>query len=230
MKSPYDGIETEVKDVRLRPVLVFEHSHSLSRNDFGYRVIGVFEVRQPSSAERATLNAGWLQTFGNPVVAEIAFVGDLVHRVEEPHAVGASHDAVATANAPFPIYEDHAVVRLVRCADWAYLDAGRVITLIAKLWNKKCLCNIFRINFLSPNVATREAVSPTIGRIRVSLTILGHYIAFNPGPCDRCVIRNFIFVLACVDAQSAADTLVRIDKKRPPDFCFGYRCLGFVCG
>jgi hypothetical protein len=181
MKSPHDGIETEVKDMRLRTVLVFKYSHSLSHNDFGYRVIGVFKVRQPSSAERATLNAGWLQTFGNPVIAEIAFVGDLVLRVEEPHAVGASHDAVATANAPFPIYEDHAVVRLVRRADRAYLDACRVVTLIAELWNKKCLGDIFGIDLLPPNVATRESVSPTIGGICESSTILGHYIAFNPG-------------------------------------------------
>jgi len=185
MKSPHDGVETEIEDVRLCPVLVFEHSHSLSRNDFGYRVIGVFEVRQPSSAECATLNAGRLQAFGNPVVAEIAFVGDLVFRVEEPHAVGASHDAVAAADAPFPIYKDHAVVRLVRCADRAYLDAGRVIALIAELWYKKCLCDIFRINLLSPNVATGKTVSPAIGRICVSLTILRHHIAFNPSPRDR---------------------------------------------
>jgi len=202
--------------MRLRPVLVFEHSHSLSRNNFGYRVIGVFKVRQPASAERTTLYTGRLQTFGNPVVAEIAFVGDLVLRVEKPHAVGASHDAVAAANAPFPIYEDHAVVRLVRCADRAYLDACRVITLIAELRNKKCLGDIFRINFLSPNVASREAVSATIGRIRVSLTIFGHYIAFNPGPGDRGIIRNFIFNLAGFDAEAAANAFISVDEKDIP--------------
>ena len=149
--------------MRLRPILILKDGHSFGRNDLGYRIIRVPQVRQPASTERAAIHAGRLHAFRNPVVAEIAFIGDFVFRVEEPDAIGASHDAVAAADAPFPVNENDAVVRLVGCANRANLDAGRVVTLIAELRNEKRLGHVFGVNFFATNRARGESVSSAIG-------------------------------------------------------------------
>jgi hypothetical protein len=153
MQSPHTGIETEIENMRLRPILILKDGHSFGRNDLGYRIIGVPQVCQPASTKRAAIYAGRLHAFGNPVVAEIAFVSDLVFRMEEPDAIRASHDAIAAADAPFPVNENDTVVRLVGCANRANLDAGRIVTLITEFWNEKRLGHIFGLNFFTTNRA-----------------------------------------------------------------------------
>jgi hypothetical protein len=60
IKSPHVGVKAEIKDMRFRAVLVFENGNPFSRNDFGNRIVGVFQVCQSPSAERTTINAGRL--------------------------------------------------------------------------------------------------------------------------------------------------------------------------
>ena len=87
------------------------------------------------------LDAGGLHALGDPVVAEVAFLG-VCTRVEEPHAVGAAHDAVAAADAPRPVHEDYAVRGLIGGADRADLHAGRIFALVAELGHEKRLIDV----------------------------------------------------------------------------------------
>jgi hypothetical protein len=60
IKSPHVGVKAEIKDIRFRAVLVFENGNSLGRNDFGNRIVGIFQICQSPSAERTTIDAGRL--------------------------------------------------------------------------------------------------------------------------------------------------------------------------
>jgi len=149
--------------VWLRPILILKDGHSFGRNDLCYGVIGISQICNPPSTECTTIYARRLHAFGNPVVTEIAFVSDLVLRMEESDAVRASHDAVTAANAPFPVDQDDTIVRLVRGTDRANLDTSRVVTLIAELRHEKRLGYIFGVNFFAANRACCESISPAVG-------------------------------------------------------------------
>jgi hypothetical protein len=230
MQSPHAGIKTNIENVWLRPVLILEDGHSLGRYDFCYGIIGIPEISQSASTKCAAIHACWIHAFGNPVVTEVTFVRDLVHRMEEPDAIGASHNAVATADAPIPVNQDNAIVRLVGGTNRADLDAGRVVALVAELRNKKRLVDILGLNFFATNRACRESVSSTIRRICEGAAIFHDNVAFNPGSRYGRIIGNLVFVLAGFDAQSATDALGRIDQECPPDLRICYGRLGFVSG
>ena len=117
--------------------LVLEHRHSFGRNNLGYRIVRIPEICNPARIEGARFNAGRIHAFRDPVVAEVAFVRDLVNRMEETHTVGAGHDAVAASDAPVAVYEDDAVTGLVGRPYRADLHAGCVVTLIAELGHEE---------------------------------------------------------------------------------------------
>src|SRR5210317_998923 len=165
MGSPHVSVKANIKDMRLRTVLIFEHRHSLGRNYFCYRIIRISQVREPARTERAAFDACRHHSLGNTVVTEVALVSDLVVRMEEADTVRACHDAVAATDAPFPVDQNDAVVRLVSRPDGTDLNTCGVVTLIAEFGYKIGLGNIIRINFFIPDLVGRETVSPTKRRV-----------------------------------------------------------------
>ncbi len=87
-------------------------------------------------------HAGGLQALRDPVIAEIALLRRVVYGMEEPHAVGTAHDAVAAADAPCPVHEHDSVRCLVRRAHGADLHAGRVFALVAEFRNEERLFDV----------------------------------------------------------------------------------------
>ena len=161
MSLPHAGIEAEIEDVRFGTVFVFQYCNSLGRNNFRNRIVGISQIRNPASTERAALDTCRLHALADPVVAEVALIRDFVLGMEETHAVRACHDAVATAYAPIPVNQYDTVVRLIGCADRAYLDARRVVALIAEFRHKECFGNILRIDLLVANQVRGVSIPPT---------------------------------------------------------------------
>jgi len=159
MKSPHVRIEAEIEDVRLRAVLIFKDRYSFGGNYLGDRIVGIAQIGNPAGTERAILDTCRLSAVADPVIAEVAFVSYAVLRVEEPDTVRASHDAIATADAPFSVDQYNAIIRLVGSAYRANLHTGRVIALIAELGNEKSLCDIVGINLFIPNHVAYKPVA-----------------------------------------------------------------------
>ena len=63
----------------------------------------------------------------------------MMHRMKEPDAIRTCHNAVSASDAPLPVYEHNAVLCLICSADRADLNTGRVLALIAELWDKESL-------------------------------------------------------------------------------------------
>src|SRR5210317_358311 len=200
MTSPHILIETDIEHMRLGAVFVLEHRHPLGRYDLGHRIVRVPQVRYSAGIESAGLDAGRIHALRDPVVAEVAFVRDLVNRMEEAHTIRAGHDAVATSDAPVAVYEDNAITGLVGRAYGTYLHARRVIALVAELRHEKCLRDIVGIDLLAINDVLDETVAATHRRIDVGLAILGYHVTLDPGPGNRRVVRYLVLILARLDA------------------------------
>src|SRR5574340_1814271 len=96
-------VQAKVIDLRLCAEFFLQYADPLCPDDLGDRVIGVFNIAYLPGAERTCLNAGGLQAFGDPVIAEIAFFRCVIYRMEEPDAVGAAHNAVSAPDTPGPV-------------------------------------------------------------------------------------------------------------------------------
>jgi hypothetical protein len=213
--------------VWLGAVFVLENRHALGRNDLGNRIVRIPQVRDPAGIEGTGLDAGGVHALRNPVVTEVAFFRDLVDRVEEAHAVGAGHDAVATADAPFPVDQDDTVASLVSRTDGAHLHARGVVALVAELRHEEGLGDVLRIDFFAIDDIIDESVAPTVRRVDMGLAVLRDYVAFDPRPGNRCIVRNLVLVLARFDAEAATHAFTRIDEESPADVRVFDRRPGF---
>src|SRR5512143_3967562 len=145
----------------------------------------------------------------------------MVDGMKETHAVRAAHDAIPAAYTPFPVDKDDAVVSLVCRTHRADLNAWRIFALIAKLWHKERLINIFILYILVPAftkvyLRCNESVSRSFRGIGEGLTVFCDDISFHPRPRHVGVIRYLVFKFACLYAHAAADTFVSIDEEYPP--------------
>jgi hypothetical protein len=142
----------------------------------------------------------------------------MVYRMEEPHAIGAGHNTVTTADAPLPVHQDYAFRRLVGSAHRTHLDAGRLIALVAELGNEKGLINFFLGNIfeLAPSQvdpAVSEPISCLLWGIGEYFSLFGHDISFNPGSGYIALERDFVFELTGLYTETAADAFIGIDEK-----------------
>jgi len=194
------------------------NGYPLSPDDASHRIAGVFDVADLSCPGRASLDTGRLQAAVNPVITKITFIRHMVDRMEKSHAVRAGHNAVTAADAPLPIHQHNTISSLVSCAHRTYLDAGRLCALVAELGNEKSLFDFFRGNVFE---FAMSQIDPAGGKsvprffrcIGEYVSLRGYNIPFNPGPGDIRVKGDFVFQFAGLDAETAADALIGIDKK-----------------
>jgi hypothetical protein len=196
--------------------------YPLSHDDVRDRIPRVFDISDSPCARRASLDAGGLQALIDPVVTEIALFCDVVYRVKKSHSIGAGHDAVPAPDAPFLVHQDHPICGLVGSAHRAYLDAGRFGALVAKLGYEKGFIDvrardIFEVPLPEINPAGGEPHPCFLGAVRKHFPFFGNDVSLHPRPGDVRLKRDFILQLAGLDTEPAADALVGIHQKRPPE-------------
>src|SRR5512139_289168 len=98
-------VKTQVIDLGLRSVLALEDADPLGHDYLCRGVIGVSDIADQPRPERTGADAGRLQPLVDSVVAEVALLRNVVDGMEEPHAVGTSHDAVTAPDTPGPVDE-----------------------------------------------------------------------------------------------------------------------------
>src|SRR5450759_3770685 len=81
-------IKPDIEGLWLCAEFTFQNANPFRCYDLCNRIIGVFNITDLPRTERTGLNAGGLQPFGYPVIAEIAFLGRMVFWVEKPDAIG----------------------------------------------------------------------------------------------------------------------------------------------
>ncbi len=224
-------LEADVKDLGFGAVFFLQHPDPLSHDDLRDRVIGVLDIADQARTEGACVHAGGLHSLRDPVIAEVALLGCVIYRVEEPNTVGTAHDTVAAADTPRPVHQHHAVLGLVGCAHGAHLHAGRVVALVAKLGHEECLIDVFIFDVLELALAkvdfrVRKTVPRTLGCVGVDLAVLRHHIALDPGPRHVRVVGYLVFLLAGLDAEAAAHALIGVHQEYPADLCRVLRLFG----
>jgi hypothetical protein len=101
------------------------------------RVSGIFQIRELSRACRTYFTARRSQALADAVIAEGAFVGDMLGGMEIAAPVWTCLNAIPAADTVVLIHEDHAV-RGVKCgAHRTDLCARGVGAVVAELRNKK---------------------------------------------------------------------------------------------
>src|SRR6185369_3425235 len=95
----------QIEDLRVGAVLFLQDVYLLRGDNFSHRVFRIAQVADPSCSERAGIHTGAGHPLCQAVIAEVALLGHLVYRMEEADTVGAPHDTVAAADAPFPVHE-----------------------------------------------------------------------------------------------------------------------------
>src|SRR5215469_9867751 len=100
-------------------------------------IVGILEVCELPRAGGATFAARGGQALGDAVIAERAFVGDMLGGMEVTAAVGASLNAIAAADAVVLIHEDNAVGGMERRAHRADLGAWRIDTVVAEFGDEE---------------------------------------------------------------------------------------------
>src|SRR5665647_3414536 len=109
----------------------FEHVNPVVLDELTDRALLVVAIAEDARAGRADLDAGRLQSLGDPVITPRALVRDVPALVEETRAVRAGLHAVLATDAIGMVDDDDAVFGLVGRAGWAYLHAGRMGTVVA---------------------------------------------------------------------------------------------------
>jgi hypothetical protein len=165
------------------------------------------------------------------VAAEIALFSDLIYGVEKSHSVGTGHDAIPATDTPLPVNEDDPLRRLIGGAYRADLYTGRFITLVAEFRNKKRFIDILPLDNLIPphsqiHPIRREPIPCFLRSIGKDPAIFGNHIPFHPCPRDIGFVRDFVFELAGLDAEAAADAFVCIHEEHPADRLYGGQAFG----
>ena len=109
------------------------------------------------------------------VIAEIAFVGDMVLRMEETHAVGTTHDAIAAADAPRPVDQHQAVSCLIGAPTGQTWTQGGFSHWLQSFGTKNALS-------ISSGLGDAGPASPwsMIGEMKPSLAPLGESASIFP--------------------------------------------------
>src|SRR4051794_12582151 len=88
------AVQAVVVELGLRRQVRLQHLHAVGPQKFVDRVFGVFQVRQLARARGTVFHAGRGQPLGDPVVAERAFLGHVLFRMQEAAAVRAGLYAI----------------------------------------------------------------------------------------------------------------------------------------
>ena len=188
----------------------FEDQAVVVFQEFHHFAVLVTQVAVYPGLCRTVLDTCRVHAFFQPVKAQGAFVHDFLFGVDIPAAVGACLYAVATANAVIVINK-HEAFRTVVCSPYrAYLHAGRLMAMVAKLWHEERLKDLI-IRYL-----LFEAFHSTIGRFNVNLAISVDGILLDPCPEVIWLVRDIVFILAGNRAAAAANSFFNIDAISVP--------------
>src|SRR5208337_428446 len=196
------------------------HLHAVFLDEPADRARFVLEIAEHAGADRADLDAGRLQPFGDAVIAPGALVRDVLLRVEEARAIRASLDAVLAADTIGVVDEDYTVLGLKRRASGAHLHAGRMRAVVAQLGHEERLLHVRVLVAIGEAVCLFRARGRDVHRIGLAIDVRRVFtfqidIALDPGAEVMRVERDIVFRLAGLDTAQAADALPGINPECP---------------
>jgi hypothetical protein len=101
-------------------------------DQFGDFIFRIVQVAENSGSGRTDLDAGWLQSRIDPMVAEIAFLDDRHEGVDISGIVRTGSQTVFATDAPVFVNDNDSIFPLPCCLDGTIDDTRWMIALIAK--------------------------------------------------------------------------------------------------
>ena len=125
-------ISADVIHLRLCSFSGSEHSDRIGVYQMEYFTCWIADIAEDAGATNARINAGGGESFGNPVNAEITFIGGTGDGIKESRIIRAGLNAILASDALAAV-DDHDTVlfALIRGACRADIDALRVTAMIA---------------------------------------------------------------------------------------------------
>ncbi len=144
------------------------------------------------------------------MVAESAFLRRAGLRMKIPGTVGTRLDTVTASDTVFGIYQHDAIRRFIRSTHRTDLDAGRIVTMVAKFGHKKAPDNGF-----IQSVPVFKTVDRTVRAVDYYFFIFENAISLNPrSEIDR-LSGYVVFYLAGIYTASTPNALVHVNSHSP---------------
>jgi hypothetical protein len=195
----------------------------LLADDLGDLAGLVRRVAELAGTDGADLDAGRELALVDAVVAPGALVRDAGRRLAPGAGLGrdqvagtvrAGHDAVAAADAPAGVHQDHAVLGVIRRPDRAHRGARGVDALHAQA-RLEVRCRDWLAGGTGGGGLGREAVDAAVGGVHVEGPVGGRGVTLHPGPGAHRLLDDVVLLLARDDTQAASDARGGVHDKRP---------------